>query len=259
MSHRKALSQWEQQVSTHLGHLSRPQAHVLALWSYGMVLAKSCGITSVAAVLAQGLGSSLGTALATIARVVLRWGGQKGSPSARAGCHALFGTRASVGSSRSGRLGNAVWQMADGCDDADGPLSRPVCERALPRLRDPGGVEAATQRPERGLGTVLEGVVYLSARQRAQGMDRDRAGRSRLVCPVVVSSPRLVGLASVPAHQAFEAKSVRWAQSASTGFRAWCPSREPLGVGWWIASSRRRCAVRGSPAGRKATPMPGWW
>ncbi len=61
VSHRKALSQWEQQVSTHLGHLSRPQAHVLALWSYGMVLAKSCGITSVAAVLAQGLGSSLGT------------------------------------------------------------------------------------------------------------------------------------------------------------------------------------------------------
>ena len=61
MSHRKALSQWEQQVSTHLGHLSRPQAHVLALWSYGMVLAKSCGITSVAAILAEGLGSSFGT------------------------------------------------------------------------------------------------------------------------------------------------------------------------------------------------------
>ncbi len=61
MSHQKALSQWEQQVSTHLGHLSRPQAHVLALWSYGMVLAKSCGITSVAAILAAGLGSSFGT------------------------------------------------------------------------------------------------------------------------------------------------------------------------------------------------------
>src|SRR5260370_36595613 len=61
MSHRKALSQWEQQVSTYLGHLSRPQAHVLSLWSYGMVLAKSCGISSVAAILAQGLGGSFGT------------------------------------------------------------------------------------------------------------------------------------------------------------------------------------------------------
>jgi hypothetical protein len=61
VSHQKALSQWEQQVSTHLGQLSRPQAHVLALWSYGMVLAKSCGITSVAAILAEGLGCSFGT------------------------------------------------------------------------------------------------------------------------------------------------------------------------------------------------------
>ncbi len=61
MSHHKALSQWERSVSTHLPHLSRPQAHVLALWSYGMVLAKSCGITSVAALLADLLGSSVST------------------------------------------------------------------------------------------------------------------------------------------------------------------------------------------------------
>ncbi len=40
MSRRKALSQWEEAVSTHLPHLSRPQAHVLALWSFGMVLEK---------------------------------------------------------------------------------------------------------------------------------------------------------------------------------------------------------------------------
>ena len=49
MSSREALSQWEQTVSTSLPHLSKPQAAVLAMWSYGMVLAKSCGITSVAA------------------------------------------------------------------------------------------------------------------------------------------------------------------------------------------------------------------
>src|SRR2546421_1069738 len=61
MSHRKALSQWERTVSRQLPHLSRPQAHVLALWSYGMVLAKSCGITSVAALLADLLGTSLST------------------------------------------------------------------------------------------------------------------------------------------------------------------------------------------------------
>jgi hypothetical protein len=33
MSYREQLSQWERTVSTHLPHLSRPQAKVLALWS----------------------------------------------------------------------------------------------------------------------------------------------------------------------------------------------------------------------------------
>lgn len=58
MSCPSALSQWETQVSTHLPHLSRPQARVLAAWSYGMVLAKSCGITSVVAILAPLLKQS---------------------------------------------------------------------------------------------------------------------------------------------------------------------------------------------------------
>src|SRR5712692_1317276 len=61
MSCPEALSQWETMVSTHLPHLSRPQARVLALWSYGIVLAKSCGITSVVAILAPLLQQSEST------------------------------------------------------------------------------------------------------------------------------------------------------------------------------------------------------
>ena len=52
MARLAGLSQWETTVSTHLPTLSRAQATVLALWSFGMVLARSCGITSVAALLA---------------------------------------------------------------------------------------------------------------------------------------------------------------------------------------------------------------
>jgi hypothetical protein len=52
------LSRWRETVSTAFPHLSRPQATVLALWSYGMVLAKSCGITLVCATLALQLGCS---------------------------------------------------------------------------------------------------------------------------------------------------------------------------------------------------------
>src|SRR5260370_168337 len=58
MSHTEPLSQWIETVSTAFPKLSRPQAKVLALWSYGMVLAKSCGITLVCAALALQLGCS---------------------------------------------------------------------------------------------------------------------------------------------------------------------------------------------------------
>jgi hypothetical protein len=36
-------------------HLSKPQAAVLALWSLGMVLARSCALSAVSEVVAQGL------------------------------------------------------------------------------------------------------------------------------------------------------------------------------------------------------------
>ncbi len=46
------LSRWQQTVSTYLPHLSRPQVTVLVLWSVGLILAHSCGLTTVATVLA---------------------------------------------------------------------------------------------------------------------------------------------------------------------------------------------------------------
>jgi hypothetical protein len=58
MSYPEPLSQWKETVSTAFPRLSQPQATVLALWSYGMVLAKSCGITLVCATLALQLGCS---------------------------------------------------------------------------------------------------------------------------------------------------------------------------------------------------------
>lgn len=54
----KALSQWVETVSTQFPHLSKPQAVVLALYSFGMLVAQSCGLSSVALVLAELLGQS---------------------------------------------------------------------------------------------------------------------------------------------------------------------------------------------------------
>lgn len=48
----QALSLWTRMLASHLPLLSQPQARVLALWSLGMILAQSCGLSSVALFLA---------------------------------------------------------------------------------------------------------------------------------------------------------------------------------------------------------------
>jgi hypothetical protein len=52
MTRPMGLLQWSQTVSTYLPYLSQPQRTGLALWSCGIVLAQSCGLTTVAACLA---------------------------------------------------------------------------------------------------------------------------------------------------------------------------------------------------------------
>jgi hypothetical protein len=64
MARRKAvypLERWTAEVREHLPHLSAPQAAALGAWSFGMVLARSCGLTAVAGVLAATLGTKVGT------------------------------------------------------------------------------------------------------------------------------------------------------------------------------------------------------
>ncbi|HWQ12320.1 MAG TPA: transposase [Roseiflexaceae bacterium] len=56
MSCRAAVYQWQSVIATHLPHLSKPQAAVLALWSLGMVLAHSCALTAVTLVVATTCG-----------------------------------------------------------------------------------------------------------------------------------------------------------------------------------------------------------
>ena len=55
MSCQQAVYQWTAGVTTYLPHWSKPQATVLALWSIGMVLARSCALSAVSLFLAGGL------------------------------------------------------------------------------------------------------------------------------------------------------------------------------------------------------------
>jgi hypothetical protein len=49
------FDQWLGTIRTHLPHLSKPQAWGLALWSFGMVLARSCALSAVSSLLAAGM------------------------------------------------------------------------------------------------------------------------------------------------------------------------------------------------------------
>src|SRR5260221_14056425 len=56
MSCHPRVTEWTTIIQTHLPHVTKPQATVLALWSLGMVLARSCALTAVSAFLATWLG-----------------------------------------------------------------------------------------------------------------------------------------------------------------------------------------------------------
>ena len=56
MSCHPRVTAWTDTIQTHLPHLSKPQAPVLALWGLGMVLARSCALTAVRGFLAPWLG-----------------------------------------------------------------------------------------------------------------------------------------------------------------------------------------------------------
>ena len=49
------FDQWRTTIMRHLSPLSKPQATVLALWSFGMVLARSCALSAVRSLLATGM------------------------------------------------------------------------------------------------------------------------------------------------------------------------------------------------------------
>jgi hypothetical protein len=49
------FDQWRTTIMQHLSPLNKPQATVLALWSFGMVLARSCALTAGSPVLSKGM------------------------------------------------------------------------------------------------------------------------------------------------------------------------------------------------------------
>ena len=72
MSRHGGVFSWTAMVSTQMSHLSQPQVRVLALWSDGMAMTRSCGRLTVATVLALLVGQKV----ATLAQRFSAWCGE---------------------------------------------------------------------------------------------------------------------------------------------------------------------------------------
>ena len=69
MSRQPGLSEWTDLVSTHMPHLSVPQARVLALWSSGMARTRADGRLTVTTLLALLMRQKV----ATVAQRLYAW------------------------------------------------------------------------------------------------------------------------------------------------------------------------------------------
>src|SRR3954453_408069 len=114
MSCRNAVYQWTEVVTTHLPHLSKPRAGVLALWSLGMVLARSCALTAVSLGLSGGLGAEGQHGTATVTGVVLRSASEAWEATSRASGGELFCAIGGLGAELGG---GAATGLGCGCDD----------------------------------------------------------------------------------------------------------------------------------------------
>lgn len=56
MTQYRQLEEWKGVVSMKFPNLSKPQASILAMWSFGMVIVGACGLTTICAFLAELLG-----------------------------------------------------------------------------------------------------------------------------------------------------------------------------------------------------------
>ena len=192
------FDQWRTTIMHHLPHLSKPQATVLALWSLGMVLARSCALTAVSAFLARG-----GRKSNTVRQQLREWCYE--APAKRGAKRQAL----RVETCFAPLLGWVLqwWQgtqlaMALDATDPGTPLCGVGDQCGLSRLCHSGGLGGACQ-PKQKHAWRREWLRLLRRLRprRPPWLDGDRVGGSGLVCALAVSAHRALGLASVLADQ----------------------------------------------------------
>ena len=214
MSCHPRVTEWTlDPIRRHMPHLSKPQATVLALWSLGMVLARSCALTAVSAFLATWLGRKEPAVRQQLREFCYEATPNAGRTAARSRWNPAL-CRCWAGSSTSGRARNWPWPLTP--RDLGHTFYRLGDQCGVSGLCHPGGLD----RPGGHRQTCLAAGVVAHAAAGAPGgstlLDGPGAGRSGLVRPLAVSAHHPAGMASVFAHQHRRHLSAH-------GPRAWAP------------------------------------
>ena len=85
MSCHSRVIEWTTVIRTHLPQLSMPQARVLALWSLGMVLARSCALTAVSRSWPRGCSARSSTVRQQLRELCYEAARPNGGPASSAG------------------------------------------------------------------------------------------------------------------------------------------------------------------------------
>ena len=202
MSCHPRVTEWTMTIQAHMPHLSKPQATVLALWSLGMVLARSCALTAVSAFLATWLQRKEPTVRQQLREFCYEATAKRGPTRCALAVESCFvpllawvvdqweGTQLALALDAT-TLGTRFTVLAT--------------QRGLSGLCHPRGLDGAARHGQ----TCLAPRVVAHAAPGAPGspadVDRHRAGRSGPVRPLAVSAYHPAGVAPVFAHQHWRA------------------------------------------------------
>ncbi len=150
MSRLPGLYQWNAAVAKRFSHLSKPMAACLALWSLGMIIARSCSLTAVAWAWEPILKVKFHTLRERLRDLYREAPAKAGSQRRRTRPRHLLGTVVGLGHRR---LARQATRLGLGCDHPGTTIYRVGRERSLPRLCGPGGLENLESHRSPCLGT----------------------------------------------------------------------------------------------------------
>ena len=193
MSRHDPLYDWTAEVTTQFPHLSKPQAAVLALGSFGIVLARSCTLPAVANILSPLIGRCYNTVRQRL-REWYKAAPEKSGADRRAELDVTT-CFAPLLAWIPQELAVPAGGLGAGCDQPRRPAHRLVFEFGLPRDGHPDRLEGPLGQPTSLLEARVAEVVTLVRRPSRSHLDGHRNDRSWPVCTVAVPGDRRLGLA----------------------------------------------------------------